>query len=1160
MSSEPNKNSSWQNIPEQPDLRKGDGLLSRLAWLAIPLLLITLAILWGADLRTSYESLNLMLVLNIIFSMLICLFVVYLMSHSFLDRGSLGILMLGCGVLIWGLAALAGIVSSIMSSANHQMDINTVVTIHNVSVLLSALCHLTGVVLSLRRRVVRATGLWLASAYAGALLAIGLITLLTLAGRMPVFFVQGQGGTIVRHIVLGSATAIFALTAVHLTEAGSRPLSSFSKWYSLALSLIAVGLFGIMIESVHGSLLSWTGRTAQYLSGVYMFIAAIAAVRESHIWGISLEDALRESEERYRNLFMNMTEEVHFWRLVRDENGRIKTWRLVDANPPTLKTWGKSFEEVRGKTTDEIFGPGAAEHYMPTVQKIMTEGVPCSYEDYFPNLDRYFKFTSVPLGEYFITTGADITSIKKAQEALRQSQERLGLSVNAAQIGIFDWHIQTGELYWSRHHEIIFGYKPTNTINTMYSYRDWTDRVHPDDLRLVEDRMRRSMTEHTGFQTEYRIVWPDGSVHWIDINAMFYYDNKGKAIRMMGAIRDITARKHAEEKLRQAHERLRQFVDASIVGIVVANAAGVVLETNDYYLRLIGFTREEFNQGKVDWRAITPPEWRAADERALAELRASGTCTPFEKQYVRRDGTRVSVFIVDAILPGSQEEIASFVLDITERKQAEEKLRKSEEKFSALYTSMTEGAAIHEVIYSSDGKPINYVIIDVNPAFELVTGLSRDNVIGKKATEAYGTDKPPYLDIYGRVASSGKAESFETFFEPMNKYFSISVFSPAKGKFATVFQDITERRNAEKVIQTTIQRFYSTLSSMYGSILLVNNEGKVEFANRSFCDMFNLVGRPDDLIGLCSNEMIEKIKNGYEDPEKAVDRIREIVSHGQPVKGEEVMMSDGRTCLRDFIPINLEGKLYGRLWHHMDITERKQAEEQVRQTAQELKRSNMDLEQFAYVSSHDLREPLRAINGFMELLYKKYNEKLDASAIEYIRYATEGAKRMDDLLTGLLQYSRVGTHGKPFRQVSAQASLKSAITNLQRSIYETRAVITSDELPMVVADDIQVTQLFQNLIANALKFRNEHKPEIHVGYQKKEDCWQFSVRDNGIGIDPQFNERIFLIFQRLHTRDKYPGYGVGLSICKRIVERHGGEIWLESQLGQGSTFYFTIPE
>jgi two-component system CheB/CheR fusion protein len=242
-----------------------------------------------------------------------------------------------------------------------------------------------------------------------------------------------------------------------------------------------------------------------------------------------------------------------------------------------------------------------------------------------------------------------------------------------------------------------------------------------------------------------------------------------------------------------------------------------------------------------------------------------------------------------------------------------------------------------------------------------------------------------------------------------------------------------------------------------------------------------------------------------------------------------------------------------------EVAERERAERELTLLTEELKRSNGDLEQFAYVASHDLREPLRAINGFVQLLGTRYADKLDEKGKEYIQLTADGTSRMDALLNGLLNYSRVQTHGKALAAVPAGAAFRAALANLHKSISEAQAVITSDELPTVKADDSQLMQVFQNLLGNAVKFRGEKEPQIHVGCQRQERFWQFSVRDNGIGIDPQYHNRVFAIFQRLHTRGEYPGYGIGLSICKRIVERHGGRIWVESQLGQGATFYFTIP-
>jgi PAS domain S-box-containing protein len=243
-----------------------------------------------------------------------------------------------------------------------------------------------------------------------------------------------------------------------------------------------------------------------------------------------------------------------------------------------------------------------------------------------------------------------------------------------------------------------------------------------------------------------------------------------------------------------------------------------------------------------------------------------------------------------------------------------------------------------------------------------------------------------------------------------------------------------------------------------------------------------------------------------------------------------------------------------------EVRSREVAEQALLSAAEALKRSNLDLEQFGYVASHDLQEPLRAVAGFVRLLEHRFPEKLDAKMREYIAGAAEGATRMERLITDLLTFSRLSTDARAFVLASLGAPLETALRNLQFSIQSAKAKVTNDSLPTLLVDESQMLQLFQNLIANALKFRSEHAPQIRIGARSEEGRWVLWVRDNGIGIEAQYFERIFQVFQRLHTRNKYPGTGIGLAICKKIVERHGGQIWVESKPGQGSTFYFSLPE
>jgi light-regulated signal transduction histidine kinase (bacteriophytochrome) len=249
-----------------------------------------------------------------------------------------------------------------------------------------------------------------------------------------------------------------------------------------------------------------------------------------------------------------------------------------------------------------------------------------------------------------------------------------------------------------------------------------------------------------------------------------------------------------------------------------------------------------------------------------------------------------------------------------------------------------------------------------------------------------------------------------------------------------------------------------------------------------------------------------------------------------------------------------------------DITDLKEtqaalqsANRELTQYAKALKRSNRDLEHFAYVTSHDLQQPLRTVTGFLQLLERYYSDALDERARLYIDSAVTGADRMTKMIQALLDLSRVGTRGEAFKATDMETVLEETIHALQHNIEESEAKITHDALPTVIGDATQLGQLLQNLITNAIKFqRDGTQPHIHISATQEEDTWQFAIQDNGIGIDPEHSKRLFRVFQRLHTREEYPGVGIGLALCKRIVERHGGEIWVESEHGEGSTFYFTV--
>jgi len=365
--------------------------------------------------------------------------------------------------------------------------------------------------------------------------------------------------------------------------------------------------------------------------------------------------------------------------------------------------------------------------------------------------------------------------------------------------------------------------------------------------------------------------------------------------------------------------------------------------------------------------------------------------------------------------------------------------------------------------------------------------------------------------------------------------------------------DVTERNLIIEAFRESKERFRNAFVHAPIGMAIVSREGRFLRVNPAFCRMLGY--SETELLRLRAAELLDA---GDPEPTAA-----ELLAGGAQ-KEVRLRGKDGRAVYAQWntsLITGAAGETQYCISQVVDISAMKAAEEQIRRYAEDLERSNRDLQHFAYVASHDLQEPLRMVRGFMELLAKRYRGRLGPDADEYIRYAVDGAARMQNLIKGLLAYSRVGTQGKRLAPIDAAASLRQALENLQVVIEETGAEIIAGDLPWVMGDDVQLAQLFQNLISNAIKFRSGEPPRIRIAAAEEGvGFWRFSVADNGIGFDPRHAERIFQMFQRLHGQGEYEGTGIGLALCKRIVERHGGRIWVESEPGKGSTFYFTLPK
>ena len=367
-------------------------------------------------------------------------------------------------------------------------------------------------------------------------------------------------------------------------------------------------------------------------------------------------------------------------------------------------------------------------------------------------------------------------------------------------------------------------------------------------------------------------------------------------------------------------------------------------------------------------------------------------------------------------------------------------------------------------------------------------------------------------------------------------------------------EDRVAARTAE--LADSEQRYRTLVEGAGQPIYAVDGDGVFLFMNGLAAK--ELGGDAEDFVGRPMGDLFPE-----EVAERQMNRIREVIQSGAARRheNESIIRGEKRYYDTGLYPLkNLAGETVSVLGISQDITDRRRAEAALAQRAEELGRSNAELQQFAYVVSHDLQEPLRSVISYLQLLVRRCQNQLDADAERFVSRTVAAAERMKTLINDLLKYSRVGTQGQPFAPTDCSELLGQVLDNLKVAVEESQAVVTHDELPTVMADAMQLSQLLQNLIGNALKFRGDRAPATHVGADRQEGAWLFSVRDNGIGIEPQYVGRIFQVFQRLHTRREYPGTGIGLSICKRIVERHGGRIWVESEGGNGSTFYFTIPD
>ena len=610
-------------------------------------------------------------------------------------------------------------------------------------------------------------------------------------------------------------------------------------------------------------------------------------------------------------------------------------------------------------------------------------------------------------------------------------------------------------------------------------------------------------------------------------------------------------------------EAALELIERLPVPMFVKGRDGRYLAVNHAWEELFGVKRARFLGKTVAELYPDNPEIAEQHARKDRELWQHPGSQSYDLPIVTPDGRRRETIYYKSTFPGG---LVGAIFDLTAQKTAERLLRESEERWRATVDSAAEGL----LVYDRD-----LVIVSANRAAERIIGLPVSEMIGKPGFTSLlpciredgspltPVDRPTRVTVRtgqpvtGRVIGIKRQDGSVTWVSVNTAFLRRIDESDHYGLVSTI-SDITAQHDAEARLRESERRFRQTFELAASGICHVI-DGRFVRVNRSLCE---ILGYPEEhLLKKSVKEVSYPEDRDVTDAERA--RIRRGEIESARFEKRYVRGDTGAIVWCD-IAIALVRDAQGNPLYEVaifdDITERKKGEAALRAAHEELKRSNAELEQFASVASHDLQEPLRMVASYTQLLWRRYDSKFDQDAREFMAFIIDGATRMKQLIEDLLAYSRVGTKGADFQPVSAEAALRRALFNLRAAVEEAGAAVTHDVLPSVPADEAQLAQLFQNLIGNALKFRSDSVPRIHIAVAEKAGEWQFEVRDNGIGIEPQYYERIFMVFQRLHNKGEYPGTGIGLAICKKVVERHGGRIWVESRSNQGSSFFFTLPK
>ncbi|CAN5789541.1 hypothetical protein BH11BAC3_BH11BAC3_26610 [soil metagenome] len=823
-------------------------------------------------------------------------------------------------------------------------------------------------------------------------------------------------------------------------------------------------------------------------------------------------------------------------------------------NNTYVEWFGKSREEIVGKLKlKELLGQNY-ETSQPYIKNVL-KGISQNFEKLLPHPSGEVRtvmanyYPDVQEGKVlgFFAHIVDITNVKKFQQEIAINESKFTSLLESTPDAVVIVNSQGTIKIVNRQCEKLFGYdrkdlleKPIETLIP--------ERYRDNLLAKNPGYFSQSATSEIGPVLLLSGLHKDGKEFPVELNISPIDLEDGPYVS--ATIRDITIRKEAEAKLAESENLYRYLYEfGNEMYISVSPKDGSILKCNETLCTTLGYTKKELI-GRSVFELYYPedvPKVKVAFENFLVD----GLVKNEELRIQKKSGEVINILLNASAVKDSDGNIlysrASYI-DITQENEAERKLKQ-----------------LADIIESSGdaiiSKTLNGTIITWNKGAEKILGYTAEEVKGKNISILF----PPELlheegMLMKKIVEAGYIDQFQSLRVKKDKTridvsITLSLIKDKNGEIiaiSKVLRDITMHKKAEQALNESRKQFEAFMAMLPAMAWIIDENGVYQYVNRQYANTFD----NQELVGKSLNDLFpDESANRYRKYNKRVFKTNKTIETHESVvtaKGQKLELK----VFKFPLGIRAGVKILGAI--AVDISEIMNTEKKLTKTNEQLNTSNKELEQFAFVASHDLKEPLRMVSSFLKLLNKKYENSLDETARQYIGYAVDGAKRMDVLINDLLSFSKIGSNKIPNTRVDLNNTLQKIVYLYQSTITETNAKLTIHPLPEILASSFQMEQLFQNLIGNALKYRNEIHPEIEIGFSEKLKEWEFYVKDNGIGMDPVFSKKIFIIFQRLHNKSEYSGTGIGLAICKKIVEQHGGKIWAKSEIDKGSTFYFTI--